>query len=73
MSSSLLLQQCHVCPVRLTWIVFVMGCKWPYSWCLVGCCRPELHKNVASNTEQDDEVVTQNILSSLVQGIVIKD
>ena len=25
MSSSLLLQQCHACLVRLTWIVFVMG------------------------------------------------
>ena len=38
MSSSLLLQQCPACLVRLTWIVFVMGGKWPYSWCLVGCC-----------------------------------
>ena len=39
MSSSLLLQQCPGCLVRLTWIVFVMGGRWPYSWCLVGCCR----------------------------------
>ena len=39
MSSSLLLQQCPVCLVRLTWIVFVMGGRWPYSRCLVGCCR----------------------------------
>ena len=44
MSSSLLLQQCPACLVRLTWIVFVMGCKWPYSWCLVGCCRQDLIK-----------------------------
>ena len=36
MSSSLLLQQCLACLVRLTWIVFVMGGRWPYSWCLVG-------------------------------------
>ena len=36
MSSSLLLQQCPGCLVRLTWIVFVMGSRWPYSWCLVG-------------------------------------
>ena len=36
MSSSLLLQQCPACLVRLTCIVFVMGGKWPYSWCLVG-------------------------------------
>ena len=37
MSSSLLLQQCPACLVRLAWIVFVMGGRWPYSWCLVGC------------------------------------
>ena len=41
MSSSLLLQQCPECLVRLTWIVFVMGGRWPYSWCLVGCCRQD--------------------------------
>ena len=38
MSSSLLLQQCPACLVRLTWIVFVIGGRWPYSWCFVGCC-----------------------------------
>ena len=42
MSSSLLLQQCTACQVRLTWIVFVMGGWWPYSWCLVGCFRLDL-------------------------------
>ena len=42
MSWSLLLQQCPACQVRLTCIVFVMGGKWPHSWCLVGCCRQEL-------------------------------
>ena len=42
MSSSLLLQQCPACLVRLTCIIFVMGARWPYSWCLVGCCRQEL-------------------------------
>ena len=36
-SSSLLLQQCPACLARLTWIVFLMGCKWPYSRCFVGC------------------------------------
>ena len=41
MSSSLLLQQC---PVRQTWIVFVIRGRWPYSWCLVGCCRQVLFK-----------------------------
>ena len=31
MSSPLLLQQCPAWLVRLTWIVFVMGGRWPYS------------------------------------------
>ena len=48
MSSSLLLQQCPACLVRLTCIVFVMGGRWPYSWCLVGCCRQDLF-NIALN------------------------
>ena len=48
MSSSLLLQRCPACLVRLTWIVFVMGGRWPYSWCLVGCCRQVLF-NIACN------------------------
>ena len=47
-SSSLLPQQCPACLVRLTWIVFVMGGRWPYSWCLVGCCRQDLF-NIALN------------------------
>ena len=42
MSSSLLLQQCPACLVRLAWIAFVMGGRWPYSWWLVGCCRQDL-------------------------------
>ena len=42
MSSYLLLQQCPACLVRLTQIVFVMGGRWPYSWCLVGCCLQDL-------------------------------
>ena len=44
MSSSLLLQQCPACLVRLTWMVLVIGGRWPYSWCLVGCCRQDLFK-----------------------------
>ena len=48
MSSSLLLQQCPACLVHLTCIVFVMGGRWPYSWCLVGCCRQDLF-NIARN------------------------
>ena len=46
MSSSLLLQQCPACLARLAWIVFVMGGRWPYSWCLVGCCCQDLY-NIA--------------------------
>ena len=48
MGSSLFLQQCPACLVRLAWIVFVMGGWWPYSWCLVGCCRQDLF-NIARN------------------------
>ena len=29
---------CPACLVLLTWIVFVMGGRWPYSWCFLGCC-----------------------------------
>ena len=43
-SSFLLLQQCPACLVRPTWIVFVIGGRWPYSWCLVACCRQDLFK-----------------------------
>ena len=48
MSSSLLLQQCPACLVHLTWIVFVMGGRWLYSSCLVGCCSQDLF-NIACN------------------------
>ena len=48
MSSSLFLQQCPACLVRLTWIVFVMGGRWPYSWYLLGCCLQDLF-NIAHN------------------------
>ena len=42
MSLSLLLLQCHACLVCLTWIVFVMGGRWLYSCCFVGCCLQDL-------------------------------
>ena len=42
MSSSLLLQQCPSCLVHLTWIVFMTGGRWLYSWCFVGCCLQDL-------------------------------
>ena len=50
MSLSLLLQQCPACLVHLTCIVFMMGGKWPYSWCLVECCRQDLF-NIALNEQ----------------------
>ena len=46
--SSLLLQQCLVCLVRLACIVFVLGGRWLYSWCFVGCCYQDLF-NIARN------------------------
>ena len=48
MRLSLLLQQCPTCLVHPTWIVFMMGGRWPYSWCLVGCCHQDLF-NIALN------------------------
>ena len=42
MSSPLFLQQCPAFLLRLTWIVLVMGGRWPYSWCFVECCRQDL-------------------------------
>ena len=48
MSSSLHLQQCPACLVRLTWIVFVMRGRCPYTWCFGGCCRQDLF-NIARN------------------------
>ena len=42
MRSSLLLQLCLACLVRQILIVFVMGGRWPYSCCFVGCCPQDL-------------------------------
>ena len=42
MSLSLFLQKCPTCLVHLTWIVFVIGGKWQYSCCFVGCCLQDL-------------------------------
>ena len=40
--SSLLLQQCPACLVRLIFIVFLMDGKWPYSYYFVRCCLQDL-------------------------------
>ena len=37
-----------VCLVRLTLIVFVMGGRWPYSCCFVGCCLQDLFNTARS-------------------------
>ena len=42
MRSSLLLQQCPACLVRLTLIVFLMGYRWLHSCCFVRCCLLDL-------------------------------
>ena len=44
MSSSVLLQQCPACLVRLAWIFFVIEGRWPYRWCLMGCYLQDLFK-----------------------------
>ena len=46
--SSLLLQQCPACLVRLACIVFVIGGRWPYSWRRLACCCQDLF-NIAFN------------------------
>ena len=42
MSSSLLLQQRLACLVGLTWIVFVMGCRWAVQQLFCGVLPPDL-------------------------------
>ena len=48
MSSSLLLQQCLACLVRLILIVFMMVVCRPYSCYFVGCCLQDLFNIVRS-------------------------
>ena len=43
-----LLQQCPACLVHLTWIFFVIGGKWPYTWFFVECCIQFLFNIVRS-------------------------
>ena len=47
-SSSLLLQECPACLVRLILIVFVMSGRWPYNFYFVGCCIQCLFNIVCS-------------------------
>ena len=50
MNSSLVLQQCPACLVRLTWIVFMMESRWPYNWCFVGVLPPGLVQNCSQHS-----------------------
>ena len=48
MSASHVLLQQPACPVRLIWMVFEMGGRWPFSYCFVGCCFQDLFKMARS-------------------------
>ena len=54
MSSSLLLQQCPVCLLRLTWIVFVMGGRWQLVGALWGYFVRKPFKNVCLEIKATD-------------------
>ena len=64
MSSSLLFHQCPAYLVRLTWIVFVMGGKWPYSCCFVStlCVLPSGHVHIVQYCSQNFCVIAVKIL-----------
>ena len=49
-SSSLRPQQCPACLVCLTWIVFVMEGRLPYSWCLVGVLPPGIVQDCSQHS-----------------------
>ena len=51
-SSSLFLQQCPACLIRLTWMVLVMGGQWLNSCYFVGCCFQDLFNIARSILEQ---------------------
>ena len=74
MGSSLLLQQCPGCLVLLTWTVFVMEDMWPYSYCLVGCCRQDLF-NIARNGFRRNRSTTSQILTicRILEGVQAKN
>ena len=69
---------CPACLVRLTWIVFVIGGRWPYSSCLVGCCCQDLFRMYSYGSphmaaqKQDDQ--HERTFSSYVriQVVVLK-
>ena len=67
MGSSLLLQQCPACLVLLTWVVFVIGDRWPYSWCLWGVAARTcsgLHAAFLLFSVQREKVITLTCIVS---------
>ena len=78
MSSSVLLQKCAACLVHLTWIVFVIRGRWPYSWCLVGCCRQDLFKIARSILHLDSfpdrrQVAVQLVCCGVLSPGLVQD
>ena len=71
MSSSLLLQQCPACLVRLTWIVFVIGGRWLYSWCIVGCCLHDPRQTVSLNHQLSSNADSMEFPESLSLSVPI--
>ena len=64
LNSSPLLQQCPESLFRLTLIVFVMGCRWPYSWCLVGCCCQDFETQFLPGSGRVDTAVWMHNLDA---------
>ena len=62
-SSSLLLQQCPACMVRLIWMMFEMGGRWPYNNSFVRCSVQDLF-NIAHS-------ILAEVPSSLVSVHVV--
>ena len=62
MNSSLLLQQCLACLVRLIWMVFVMGGRCPYSCCFMGCCLQDLFNTTCNILVQFFNVISMTLI-----------
>ena len=79
MSSSLLLKQWPACLVRLTWIVFVMGGRWPYSWCMpfsIALVRNEIQTSSSKIWSQIAETISsddnRNTMSASLVHLFLK-
>ena len=70
MSSSLLLQQCPACLVHLTWIVFMMGGRWPYSWCLVNSVLNDKKRKQPTNQPTIIDQISNTLLQRISKRIL---